>query len=169
GHFLLELARRHPEKRFVAIDVKADRLYAGARDAIKEGIANIIFIRSHVSQLETIIPNQSLNEVWVTFSDPYPKGRQAKHRLTHPHFLAIYQQLLVPEGLMHFKTDNLGLFHWSLEQFIAKQLQLSNLTFDLHQSNSPDEYKIMTTYERRFVAEGLPIYAVDVSFGSAES
>lgn len=162
GYFLLEQAKQQPDTFFIAIDVKADRLYAGARDAVKQGVANIIFVRAHVDQLGDSVLKGKVSEIWLTFSDPYPKTRHAKHRLTHPRFLAIYTGLFKALGILHFKTDNHGLFDWSLEKFIAGKLQLRRLTFDLHASELPDEYKIMTTYEQRFVAEGLPIYCVDV-------
>lgn len=162
--FLVEQARIFPERQFIAIDVKADRLYTGARAALEDNITNIIFVRAHASQLADIITAHSIDELWLTFSDPFPKKRHAKHRMTHPAFLQIYRKLLKKYGIIHFKTDSRHLFEWSLEKFIEEKLILRQLSFDLHESSLPAHYKIMTSYEQRFVAEGLPIHCVDVLF-----
>jgi tRNA (guanine-N7-)-methyltransferase len=162
--FLVELAKRHPTRRFIAADVKADRLVKGAKLALEQGVGNIVFVRAHANQLDEILAKNSVSELWLTFSDPFPKKRHIKHRMTHEAFLRQYRDLLIAGGVLHFKTDNLGLFCWSLEQFAANRLRLSNLTFDLHSSDLPDDYRIMTTYEERFVAEGLPIYSADAYF-----
>lgn len=166
GSFLVEQARNNPESFFVAVDVKADRLYAGARVADELRLTNIVFVRAHAEQLVDIFPERSVAVLWLTFSDPFPKKRHTKHRMTHPKFLQIYRKILSKSGVMHFKTDNHALFDWSLEQFVGKELTLRRLSYDLHNSDLPEQYKIMTTYEKRFVGEGLPIYSVDVIFGS---
>lgn len=162
GHFSLELARRHPNRAFVAVDVKADRLYQGARIAAEEEVSNIRFVRVHANHLIELFAMHSVHELWLTFPDPYPKKRAAKHRMTHPHFLDIYKQLIAKGGLLHFKTDNQPLFLWSLEQIVAQKMQLTFLTFDLHTSAAPADYKIQTTYEKRYLSEQKPIWALDV-------
>jgi tRNA (guanine-N7-)-methyltransferase len=162
--FSVELARQTPDKRFIAVDVKADRLMKGAGAALEQGVGNIVFVRAHANQLPEVFTESSIDELWLTFPDPFPKKRHTKHRMTHPRFLRQYRNLLKSNGIFHFKTDNHDLFHWSLEQFVAEKLHLTRLTFDLHDSDFPDDYKIMTTYEKRFVAEGLPIYGVEVAF-----
>ncbi len=163
GHFSLELARRYPGRAFVAADVKADRLYQGARIAAEEGLANICFVRVHANHLLDLFKAHSLSELWLTFPDPYPKKRAAKHRMTHRHFLEIYKQLLMKGGVFHFKTDNQPLFLWSLEQIVAEKLQLTFLSFDLHAHDAPNDYKIQTTYEKRYLHEAKPIWALDAS------
>ncbi|HEX6462163.1 MAG TPA: tRNA (guanosine(46)-N7)-methyltransferase TrmB [Candidatus Saccharimonadales bacterium] len=162
GHFSLELARRHPARAFIAVDVKADRLYQGARIAAEEDITNICFTRAHANQLLDVFNSHSVSELWLTFPDPYPKKRAAKHRMTHPYFLDIYEQLLQKAGMFHFKTDNQPFFLWSLEQLVAKKMQLTFLTFDLHESEAPGDYKVQTVYEKRYSAESKPIWALDV-------
>lgn len=162
GLFLVEQAMRQPDWFFVAIDVKADRLYTGARYAQQAGIPNIAFIRMHAEQLVEVIGPAAADELWLTFADPFPKKRQAKHRMTHPRFLAGYRQVLKPGGVLHLKTDSRPLFEWSLEQFVADTWHVRQLTYDLHASQLPERYKVMTTYERRFHAMGLPIYAADM-------
>lgn len=166
--FLVEQAKLFPERQFIAIDVKADRLYTGAKVAYENNITNIIFLRAHANQLIDIFAANTIDELWLTFSDPFPKKRHAKHRMTHPDFLQIYRKLLKQNGVMHFKTDSRHLFEWSLEKFIEEKLILRQLSFNLHESNLPAHYKIMTSYEQRFVTEGLPIQSVDVLFNDSD-
>lgn len=162
--FLVEQARLNPAQQFVAVDVKADRLQKGADKALAEGIDNISFVRSDIRRLNDLFEPGQATSLWLTFSDPYPKKRHAKHRLTHPAFLAIYKRLLSKDGQLFFKTDNEPLFKWSLEQLVVYEATIKELSFDLHDSEMPQAYKIMTTYEQKFVNAGLPIYFVSASF-----
>lgn len=164
AQFSLELARRHPEFNFIAIDIKSDRLYTSAKRALEEGVANIAFVRAHINELGELFERGSIYEIWLTFPDPFPKKRSAKHRLTHPEFLRQYRRILQGNGKLKFKTDNRELFLWSLEQFVAESWQLQELTFDLHESNLSDEYKIKTYYEEKFTAIGLPTNFCSVDF-----
>lgn len=158
--FSVELARRHPDSFYVATDVKADRLQTGAKLALELGLDNIIFIRIHTMQVAAVFPEHSINEIWLTFSDPFPRDRQAKHRLSHPNFLKLYAQILKPHGTLHQKTDNHPLFDYSLEQLVEQGWNMYELTYDLHASRLNEDYKIVTTFEQRFIAEGLQIYLV---------
>lgn len=160
GLFGVALAAVLPEKWVLAVDVKADRLQTGARRAQEEGLSNIQFLRARVDQLTAVIASHSLDAIWVTFPDPFPKERSAKHRLTHPNFLSMYASLLDPKGALYFKTDASGLFTWSLEQLVREGWSITELSFDLHESDLPDLYKQKTTYEVRFTAEGLPTHFV---------
>ena len=160
GLFSVELAARHPEKTFVAIDVKADRLQKGAYEALERGVTNIFFVRTRADQLGELFHNNSLGQIWVTFPDPFPKKRSAGRRLTHPTFLALYQTLLRKDGIFLLKHDNSAFFQWSLEQLVARKWQLQELSFDVHESDLSDEYKIKTTYEQRWLEDGRTIGCV---------
>ena len=160
GLFLVELAAKHAEKTFIALDVKADRLQKGAREALERGVQNISFVRARADQLLEVVAEGSVSELWLTFSDPFPKKRDAKRRLSAEGFLKIYKNALVPKGVLLQKTDNHALFDWSLEQLVEQGWIFRELSFDLHESTLSDEYKIMTTYEERWRSEGLPIYFV---------
>ncbi|HSX27918.1 MAG TPA: tRNA (guanosine(46)-N7)-methyltransferase TrmB [Candidatus Saccharimonadales bacterium] len=151
------LAAQRPEAHFVAVDIKSDRLYTGAKFALEHHLHNITFVRAHMSHLTEIFLPGGISELWLTFPDPFPRKKQAKHRLTHPQFLQQYAKVLRGDGVLRFKTDNRDLFLWSLEQLVAEGWQLAELTFDLHDSALPEAYKITTAYERRFIAEGIPI------------
>lgn len=157
GFFGVALAKAAPDKQVVAFDVKADRLQQGARRATEENVSNIRFLRARADQLTELFEPCSIEKIWVTFPDPFPKDRSAKHRLTHPHFLAVYQQLLKKDGALYFKTDAKELFDWSLEQLVASGWNIDELSFDLHESHLDTMYKIETTYEKRFRSEGIRI------------
>lgn len=154
GHFSLELARRHPEQTFVAVDVKADRLQKGAYAALEQGITNVLFVRARGDQIEELANAGSLKGIWVTFADPFPRRGSAGRRLSHPTYLRKYARLLGIDGHLYFKHDNPEFFQWTLEQLVSEQWHIDELTFDLHESELPDDYKILTTYETRWLDEG---------------
>lgn len=155
GRFAVELAAKYPERQFVALDVKGDRLQNGARLAESRGLRNIRFVRARADQIHELFDTKSLSTIWLTFPDPFPKKRSSGRRMTHPHFLKYYDALLSPFGSLCIKHDNRDFFMWSLEQLVSEKWHLSELSFDLHESTLSDEYKIMTTYEKRWTESGL--------------
>lgn len=164
GMFVVELATRHPEHVFVAVDVKGDRLQKGAREAESRGLSNVFFVRARADQISELFTPHSLSSIWLTFSDPFPRKRSAGRRLTHPHFLKTYAELLRADGSLIIKHDNPDFFNWSLEQLVAEGWRLKELTFDLHESNLSDDYKILTAYERRWLEEGRVINFVKANY-----
>lgn len=154
GLFSVELAARHPERTYLALDVKADRLQKGAYEALEHGLKNVYFLRARADQIAEIVDAGSLASIWLTFADPFPRERSAGRRMTHPNFLKIYRKVLRPDGELLIKHDNPEFFSWTLEQLVADGWQIDQLSFDLHESNLPDDYKIMTSYERRWLDEG---------------
>lgn len=155
GLFSVELAARYPEKQFVAVDVKADRLQKGAYEAIARGLDNISFVRARGDQVDELFPEVSVESIWVTFPDPFPRKRSAGRRLTHPTYLGKYRSILSNKGAFHLKHDSREFFMWSLEQLVGEKWVIDELSFDLHESMYSDDYKIMTTYEQRWTGEGL--------------
>lgn len=160
GLFSVELAVRHPDKIFVAIDVKADRLQKGAYEALERGVKNLYFIRARADQLSKLIEARSLETIWLTFPDPFPKKGSAGRRMTHPTFLKQYQQLLKNDGTFRLKHDDDSFFMWSLEQLVVGQWHIQELAFDLHESTLDDDFKIMTSYEERWTSQGKPTHFV---------
>lgn len=154
GLFSVELATRSPQKQFVAVDVKGDRLQKGAYEAETLGLTNVRFVRARADQLGELFNANSLKQLWITFPDPFPKKRSAGRRMTHPKFLKIYGKLLAKHGALYLKHDSRDFFFWSLEQLVAERWILEELSFDLHESGLSDEYKIQTTYETRWLGEG---------------
>lgn len=164
GMFSVELAQRHPDKIFAAVDVKGDRLQKGAYAALEQDLKNVFFVRARADQIDELISPKSLENIWITFPDPFPKKRSAGRRLTHPYFLRRYAQLLKPGGTLILKHDDRDFFCWSLEQLVAEKWHISELSFDLHESDLSGEYKIMTTYERRWLNEGKAINFVKATY-----
>ena len=154
GLFCVELAMRYPDQIFVAIDVKSDRLQKGAYEAIEHGLDNVYFVRARADQIDQLFDAKSLWAIWLTFSDPYPKKRSAGRRMTHPTFLGLYANILNEHGSLLVKHDNLDFFHWTLEQLVGANWHIDELSFDLHESELSDDYKIPTTYEQRWLGEG---------------
>ena len=165
GMFVVELATRHPKQVFVAVDIKGDRLQKGAREAEARGLNNVFFVRARADQLGELFTPNSLNAIWLTFSDPFPRKRSVGRRLTHPHFLKTYADLLRPGGSLIIKHDNPGFFNWSLEQLVTEGWRLKELTFDLHESDLGEDYKILTAYEQRWLDEGRTINFVKAVHG----
>lgn len=157
AQFSLELARQNPKLNFIAADIKSDRLYTSAKKALSEDIQNIAFVRVNMRELCNALKPDSFAKIWLTFPDPFARKRSVRRRLTHPDFLKLYDKLLTKDGSLNFKTDSRELFLWSLEQFVSENWQIKQLSFDLHDSDLPADYKIMTHYEQRFVEQDIPI------------
>jgi tRNA (guanine-N7-)-methyltransferase len=155
GLFSVELATRHPHLSFVAIDVKADRLQKGAHEALTRGLRNISFLRARADQIDEAIEAKSVKQLWLTFPDPFPRKRSAGRRLTHPTFLEKYRTVIGPNGSLYFKHDNKSFFHWSLEQLVHEAWMIRELSFDLHESLLHEDYRVKTSYEKRWLSEGL--------------
>ena len=154
GLFSVELASRYPDKQFVAVDVKGDRLQKGAYEAQERGLTNLRFVRARADQLSELFPEGSVDTIWSTFADPFPKRSSAGRRMTHPKFLKLYDQVLAVNGKFLLKHDNPDFFCWSLEQIVAQGWLIRELSFDLHESDLDTDYKIKTSYEQRWLEEG---------------
>lgn len=166
GLFSVELAARHPEKTFVAIDVKGDRLQKGAYEATARKLTNVRFLRARADQIEDLFSARSLGAIWLTFPDPFPRERSARRRMTHPIYLEKYAKLLASDGKFYLKHDNSAFFEWSLEQLVHEKWRIEELSFNLHESDLPAEYKILTTYETRWLGEGLTTNFVNATKGN---
>lgn len=155
GLFSVALAEQYPDRKFVAIDIKGDRLQTGARLAEEKGLTNVHFLRARADQIPDLLAVHSLETIWITFPDPFPKNKSGARRLTHPTYLKIYRNLLAESGALYLKHDSREFFLWSLEQLVTEKWVISELSFDLHESGLADDYKIMTTYETHWTSEGI--------------
>jgi tRNA (guanine-N7-)-methyltransferase len=135
-----------------------------ALTAEEEKLTNVGFIQTDSRQLEDFFDNAQVDVVWVTFPDPYPRVKHEKNRLMNQRFLGIYKRLLKPGGVIRFKTDDQALFDYFKDEIFPKHKDLKILqeSRDLHESALPEEYKIITTYERRWMAEGRKVYFVEL-------
>ena len=160
GRFINTLAERHPEINFIAIELKAEVVLRAAQRTEKRAIPNLAFVQFNAALLPDLFGAGEVSRIYLNFSDPWPKTRHAKRRLTYSSFLKTYQQVLVKNGEIHLKTDNEKLFEFSLNQFSDERFQLRHITFDLHHSPWAED-NVMTEYEERFSSRGQRIYRTE--------
>ncbi len=156
GAFIKKMAELYPNILWIGIDRLVDVLYQAAESALKDNLTNVRFIHGHAEELNTFFARNELSSIYIQFPDPWPKNRHGKRRLTSNQFLAVYQEILASNGIFVFKTDNEGLFEYSLNQFLRNNWQVRNVTLDLHENlgvNLP-----LTNYEATFMELGKKIY-----------
>ena len=156
GDFIVGTAAKEPDVNFLAIERVSDVLVTAAEKVRDAGLANVKVCCADAKNLAEIFNEHTVDRIYLNFSDPWPKARHYKRRLTYRDFLAIYEKILVEGGQIHFKTDNRGLFDFSLEEFREAGWTAEKVTFDLHNSEYNDG-NVMTEYERRFSSMGTPI------------
>ena len=161
GGFICEIAARHPERNFLAVEKYGNVLVTACEQAARLGLNNVWFLWGDAEYLPRFIPAGSISRLYLNFSTPFPKKRYAIHRLTHRHFLQLYKGMLQPGATVVQKTDDRGLFQFSLEEFSQSGYTLQRVSLDLHADDYPDN--IVTEYEQRFMNEGMPIYRVEAT------
>ncbi|GAB4202968.1 MAG: tRNA (guanosine(46)-N7)-methyltransferase TrmB [Bacteroidia bacterium] len=160
GEYTVGLAKKYPNKNFIGIDYKSNRMWMGAKYAIENNISNVAFIRTKVEFLDKVFAPNEVDEIWITFPDPQVQKSREKKRLTHPRFLENYKKYLKKNGLIHLKTDNDIFFEYTLEIIQKLNIQPIICSFDLYQDTRPelDEIKsIQTYYEKLFSEQGHTI------------
>jgi len=158
GEYTLGLARIYPEKNFMGLDIKGARIWKGATMAQSEGMKNVAFLRTRIDFISSFFSRNEVDELWITFPDPQEKKRRRKKRLTGDIFLNHYRQILKDGGYVNLKTDNSGLYRYTLELAKYNRLEIDWYTDDLYESGRSDEtVNIQTFYETQFRAEGLKI------------
>lgn len=158
GDYTVGLANLFPKRNFVGVDIKGARLWKGSSLAEENGLTNVGFLRTFIEEIAEHFAGNEVSELWVTFPDPRPRLGEEKKRLTSPRFMNMYKQIVKPGGLIHFKTDNLELFDYTLE--LLQQANEKNLIFTHDLYNSDLQHHtlgIQTTYERKFLGDGIPI------------
>jgi len=155
GRFTAGTAAEHPDVLFIAIEKVPDALVVAMERAMDLGLKNVFFVVGDAALLPDYFAPDEVDRVYINFCDPWPSNRHAKRRLTHRDFLNIYRQVLRTGGEIHFKTDNRPLFEFSLLEFPRAGYALSEATRNLHE-NGPRG--VMTDYEAKFFAQGLPIH-----------
>lgn len=159
GAHTIGLAKMFPERNFIGIDIKGDRLWQGAQQAKESMLQNVAFLRTDVTKLLDFFVKNEVAEIWITFPDPRPKNRDSKRRLTSIRFLKLYTAILIEGGHIHLKTDSDLLAKYTIDVLAAQGVEPLYHTNDLYQSTFLDNhYAIETTYEKRFVAQGVAIH-----------
>lgn len=153
GEYAVGLGALHPDQNFIGIDLKGNRLWVGARKALQQNLKNVAFLRVQIDQITDFFSKDEVTALWITFPDPQLRQSKAKKRLTHPKFLRLYQQLLVPSGLIHLKTDSPDLYHFTK---LVIELYGCVLHTDLadvsKEKDIAGELKIKTHYESLDIA-----------------
>lgn len=161
GAFITQTALNNPDIRYIAIEKVSNVIVLAMEKAKNEQLNNIRFMRGNFLTLSESFPENSVDRIYLNFSDPWPKTGYAKRRLTHGGFLDIYKRILKMGGEIFFKTDNRELFDFSVESFTNNNFTLKNVTYDLHNSNFSGN--IMTEYEQRFSSMGVPICRLEAT------
>lgn len=165
GEYSVNLARLFPEKNFIGIDYKGNRIWRGAKTAIEEGIENVAFLRIQIENILDYFDAGEVYEIWITFPDPQPQDSREKKRLTFPRFLDMYKIILQTGGILHLKTDNDALHAYTHEKIAELGLQLHVRTEDLYRSDFADEVlSIKTYYEKKYLAKEKNINYLKFSF-----
>lgn len=160
GSFILQMAKKHPETEFIAVEKISDVLLLAAEKIKREECKNVKLLNCNAEELSEYFEDGSVDRIFLNFSDPWPKAKHAKRRLTSPRYLEIYKKLLKPNGAIFFKTDNRALFDYSVETFCEAGFRLEKLTYDLHNSEYEKD-NLHTEYEDNFSAKGFTINRVE--------
>lgn len=159
GEYTLGLAELDPQKNYVGVDVKGNRLWVGAKLALIEQIKNVAFLRTQIEKIDKYFAKNEVDEIWITFPDPQLRNSKAKKRLTHPRFLKLYQQILKNGGKIHLKTDSPSLYQFTKMVIDLYRLILISDIPDLYkQKNLPAELAIKTYYESLDIAKSRRIF-----------
>ena len=149
GEYTVGLARQFPDRNFIGVDVKGARIWKGARQALADDLDNAAFLRTRIECVEVFFESEEIDEIWITFPDPFPRDRQVNRRLTAPIFLDLYRGMIKPDGIVHLKTDNTGIFLYTLSVIVGEGLELVNISDDVDALDlGMQELDIPTYYER---------------------
>lgn len=166
GRFITGMALANPDINYIGIELFDSVIVSGLQTVLDEegGIPNLRLLRVNAQEMTSFFEKDEVDRLYLNFSDPWPKTRHAKRRLTHDSFLKLYETVLPKNGEIHFKTDNRGLFEFSLMSISEYGMLLKDVSLDLH-ANEP-EWNIMTEYEEKFKKKGQPIYRMEAQYNS---
>ncbi|WP_432352289.1 tRNA (guanosine(46)-N7)-methyltransferase TrmB [Sporosarcina sp. A2] len=165
GQFVLGMALANPNVNYIGIEHFDSIIVSAVEKVVDSGIPkNLRLLRANGKDLTAIFEAGEVDRVYLNFSDPWPKTRHAKRRLTNEEFLKLYEEVLVSGGEMHFKTDNRSLFEYSLVSISDYGMRLLDVSLDLHAEMPEDN--VMTEYEEKFSAKGQPIYRMEAKFAA---
>jgi len=160
GEYTVALARRFPDRNFIGVDIKGARIHAGAVEARRFDLDNVMFLRTQINHLHLFFPDRIISEAWITFPDPHLKqpSKNADNRLTSEPFLDIYKKIMKEGSQIHLKTDNKTMYEFTLERVLNHGGKLLDATDDLYSSSiAGAPVDIQTSYEKRYIKEGIPI------------
>jgi tRNA (guanine-N7-)-methyltransferase len=165
GQFITTLAKQHPDRNFVAMEIQKTAAGIILKKKLDEGLNNLQILCADAANLVAYFGENSTSKIYLNFSDPWPKSRHEKRRLTYKDFLAKYQAILTGDGLIEFKTDNSGLFAYSVKSMNNYGMHFDFVSVDLHhESEEIVEKNVETEYEHKFASKGQPIYCLHAGF-----
>jgi tRNA (guanine-N7-)-methyltransferase len=163
GEYTIGLAKKNPNKNFIGVDLKGNRIWCGAKTALEENINNVAFVRTRIENIATVFEKNEVSEIWITFPDPQPQKTRIRKRLTNSLFLNKYKQILNSDGIIHLKTDSAPLYEYTLEVIDEEKHTLLIKTNDLYSDEIIDTKEfheaqaIKTYYEKLFSDKGFKI------------
>ncbi|NQW43540.1 MAG: tRNA (guanosine(46)-N7)-methyltransferase TrmB [Bacteroidetes bacterium] len=165
GEYVIGLAKLYPERNFVGVDVKAARMWEGAKLAMENNLPNVAFIRIQIDFLKEYFAPREVDEIWITFPDPQPQKPREKQRLTSPRFLGDYFEILGVNKNINLKTDSDMFFKYTLEKIEPINTQIKELLFNIDEKEDlQEELKITTYYERKWRESNIPIKYLQFQF-----
>lgn len=158
GEYTLGLAERFPDRNFIGMDKKGERIWVGARRALQGNLKNVVFVRTEIERIAEIFDENEISDIWIVFPDPHPGQGKAFKRLTSPAFLDHYKRILGPNGSVHLKTDDRDLYEYTLETLGQRGFRTVRSVDDLYAGQVTDDIlALKTTYELRHMAAGKTI------------
>lgn len=170
GEYTVALGEIFPDKNFIGIDIKGARMWRGAKTATENSMSNIGFLRTRIEFINSFFAQNEIDEIWITFPDPQLKKTRVKKRLTSPEFLGYYSKFLKPDAFVNLKTDSQHLHEYTKAVIAVNELETFFSDNDIYGNGTADEIlSIKTTYETKFLGEGLPITYLRFSLGEKNS
>jgi tRNA (guanine-N7-)-methyltransferase len=168
GEYTVNLAKAHPNKNFLGVDIKGARFWRGAKTALEENLENVGFLRTQIELIDHLFEENEVDEIWITFPDPQIKYKRTKHRLTNPDFLTKYKKVLKPGGYVHLKTDSEFMHGYTLGLLSGLDEEIVYAHHDVYgNEHSPEEVtSIQTYYEGQYLEEGKKITYIKFRFRS---
>lgn len=159
GEYAVALARKFPNKNFIGIDIKGARMHKGAKTALEENLTNVAFLRTKIELLDKFFEKQEVSEIWITFSDPFPKEKHEKHRLTAPNFLTLYRKVSSKNTIVHLKHDSEDFFDYTLEILKLEDLTIFKKERNIYEfgTSEPILTEVQTHYEKNHLSRGKKI------------
>lgn len=158
GEYAVSLATKYPDKNFIGVDIKGARIYKGAKIGLQNKLPNLAFLRCRIEKIQSFFDEEEINEIWITFPDPFLKDSSENRRLTSPPFLKRYKQILSSDHIIHLKTDSSELYEYTTEVLANENIEVLYTNDDIYKSDlyNPD-LEVKTAYEIRHLANGLKI------------
>ncbi|MFT4015996.1 MAG: tRNA (guanosine(46)-N7)-methyltransferase TrmB [Agriterribacter sp.] len=161
GEYTVSLARLYPGRNFIGVDLKGNRIWAGAKKALEEGLKNAAFLRTQIERITDYFDTNEVSEIWITFPDPQLRLSRAKKRLTHPRFLRLYEKILGKDGVIHLKTDSPDLYNFTQLVTTLYKLEVIEIYSDVYaQPGIHPDLKIKTYYESLDIAGSSKVHYI---------